>query len=245
LLEEPAQLPDGQGGTVPFTYHDLVAVTFSALYSPEVWPELAELLQELDLLTRPQAAAIALRAIASRLGLQQEEYPNILEGFAAVLCADSDNPGSVGAWKRAADATERRSPYFGRLLTWFSSICEPWPGQDADRYTGPFTKQTSNPVLIIGSRFDPITPYQGAVTLTRLLPRSRLLTLDGWGHVSLTRSACIDSHVNHYLLTTRVPPRGTICQPNVVPFAQPATQTLTMSPGTTAIPPAIRRTMPG
>ena len=245
LLEQPAQLPDGQGGTVPFTYNDLVSVTFSALYSPEVWPQLAEFLQELDLLTRPQAAAVALRAIASRLGLQQEDYPNILEGFPGVMCSDSDNPGSVGAWKRAADATDRRSPYFGRLLTWFSSICQPWPGHDADRYTGPFTKRTSNPILVIGSRFDPITPYQGAVTLARLLPASRLLTLDGWGHVSLTRSACIDSYVNRYLLTTRVPPRGTVCQPNVVPFAQPTTQALTMAPGTTGIPPAIRRAMPG
>jgi TAP-like protein len=30
--------------------------------------------------------------------------------------------------------------------------------------------------------FDPATPYRGAVTVDRLLPRSRLLTLAGWGH---------------------------------------------------------------
>ena len=81
-----------------------------------------------------------------------------------MACSDSDNPDQVGAWKRAAD---RAAPYFGRYWTWFSSICQPWPGHDPDRYTGPWTAQTANPVLIIGNRFDPATPYQGAVILAR------------------------------------------------------------------------------
>jgi hypothetical protein len=77
-------------------------------------------------------------------------------------------------------------------------------------------------VLVVGNLFDPATPYQGAVTVDRLLPRSRLLTLAGWGHTSLFASACVDAYVSRYLLTSRVPPKGTICEPDVVPFAQPA-----------------------
>jgi hypothetical protein len=80
-------------------------------------------------------------------------------------------------------------------------------------------------VLVIGNRFDPATPYHGAVTVDRLLPRSRLLTLAGWGHISLFASACVDGHVNTYLLNSRVPPMGTVCAPDVVPFAQPAAAT--------------------
>jgi hypothetical protein len=52
-----------------------------------------------------------------------------------------------------------------------SSICQPWPIRDVDRYTGPFTARTANPVLVVGGRFDPATRYQGAVILSRLLPR--------------------------------------------------------------------------
>jgi hypothetical protein len=100
-------------------------------------------------------------------------------------------------------------------------------------------------VLVVGNRFDPATRYQGAVTLANLLPRSRLLTLHGWGHTSLFASACIDAHVNAYLLTARVPPRGTVCQPDVVPFAQPAAQAQAAAGGASArvavIPPLIRR----
>jgi len=52
--------------------------------------------------------------------------------------------------------------------------------------------------------------------------------------------------VSGYLLTTRVPPRGTVCQPDVVPFAQPAAQAQTLaaggaSPRAAVIPPMIRR----
>ena len=80
-------------------------------------------------------------------------------------------------------------------------------------------------MLVVGNLFDPATPYHGAVTVDRLLPRSRLLTLDGWGHTSLFASACVDAYVNTYLLTSRVPPKGTVCEPDVVPFADPAAAT--------------------
>jgi pimeloyl-ACP methyl ester carboxylesterase len=208
LLANPAQTPDG-----PVGYADLVHATLRALQDPTQWPGLAEQLQQLDSLTHPPAAA-------TRVETSQPDYPNLLEGLPGVACSDSDNPDQVGAWRRAADAADRTAPYFGRYWTWFSSICQPWPGHDPDRYTGPWTRPTANPVLIVGNRFDPATPYQGAVTLARLLPRSRLLTLDGWGHTSESKSSCIDAHTARYLLTTRTPQPGTICQPDIVPFAR-------------------------
>jgi TAP-like protein len=62
---------------------------------------------------------------------------------------------------RAADIASRRFPYFGRIWTWASSICQPWPARDADRYTGPFTARTANPVLVVDGRLDPAARYQG------------------------------------------------------------------------------------
>jgi pimeloyl-ACP methyl ester carboxylesterase len=188
------------------------------LQDPAGWPGLAEGLQQLDSLANPSAAA-------TRIQTSQPDFPNLLEGLPGVACSDSDNPDQVGAWRRAADAADRTAPYFGRYWTWVSSICQPWPGRDPDRYTGPWTAQTVNPVLVVGNRFDPATPYRGAVTLARLLPRSRLLTLDGWGHTSEGKSSCIAAHTVRYLLSTRTPQPGTVCQPDVVPFAHPSAQT--------------------
>jgi pimeloyl-ACP methyl ester carboxylesterase len=249
LRRAPAQLPNGQGGTTPFTYNDLVTVTLHAMFAPNTWPDLAAFLQQLDELTRPQAAAAALRTLRVRLGAYQQDYPNVVEGQWGVACSDSDNPDQVSAWSEAARAADRRFPYFGRPWTWMSSICQPWPGRDPDRYLGPWTRRTANPVLVVGNRFDPATRYQGAVTVANLLPRSRLLTLAGWGHTSLLAgSSCVNGWVSRYLLTTLVPPIGTVCRPDVVPFAQPASQVQAASgPSESAvvIPPVIRRAIRG
>jgi pimeloyl-ACP methyl ester carboxylesterase len=250
LLREPVEFTDPASGEVILvTYAELIGTTLGVLYDPAVWPEWAEILQALDELTRPQAAAADLQALRARLGagFQQEDYPNFVEGFPGVACSETHNPANIGAWPRAARAQDRQFPYFGRPWTWFSSVCEPWPGWDDDHYDGPWNHRTANPVLVVGNLFDPATPYHGAVTVDRLLPRSRLLTLAGWGHTSLFTSACIDAHVSTYLLTTRVPPKGTVCQPDVVPFAEPAAaQSLRAGGASKAalIPPMLRRMLP-
>jgi hypothetical protein len=99
-------------------------------------------------------------------------------------------------------------------------------------------------VLVVGTRFDPATAYHGAVTVDRLLPRSRLLTLTGWGHTSLGVSACVDAYVSSYFLTSRVPPTGTVCAPDVVPFAEPAAAQAVQASGASKaalIPSRLRR----
>ena len=109
--------------------------------------------------------------------------------------------------------------YFGRIWTWASSICAEWPGRDEDRYLGPFNRVTANPVLVVGNRFDPATRYEGAVMVENLLPRSALLTVEGWGHTSLFLSACADQTIARYLLTVTAPAPGATCRQDVVPFA--------------------------
>jgi pimeloyl-ACP methyl ester carboxylesterase len=223
LLAEPAQLPDGQGGTAPFTYADLVGTTLGAMYDPSSWPDLAAFLQELDTLTSPARAAKTLRGLRQRLGLgARAPYEQVLEGFAGVWCLDPVNPDRPSAWARAAHRADRRDPYFGRPWIWFGSICAQWPGHDSDRYLGPFDRRTANTVLVVGNRNDPATRYQDAVSTSRLLGRGRLLTVAGWGHTSLFLSSCADAYVSRYLLTGRVPPAGTVCQVDEVPFAEPA-----------------------
>ena len=65
--------------------------------------------------------------------------------------------------------------------------------------------------------------------------------------ISLTLfvSSCVDAYVSRYFLTTRVPPRGTVCEPDVVPFAEPAAAqavSATAEPSKAElIPPMLRR----
>ena len=50
-----------------------------------------------------------------------------------------------------------------------------------------------------------------------------------------------------YLLTLQLPPRGTVCQPDVVPFAQPTPFARVLGPSARSIviPPLIQRIIRG
>jgi hypothetical protein len=89
---------------------------------------------------------------------------------------------------------------------------------------GPFTKRTSAPVLVVGNKLDPATPYEGAVALDRVLSRARLLTVDYAGHTSLGQSACVTRTVDAYLINGSLPPPDTVCQSDRQPFERPSAQ---------------------
>lgn len=220
LKKHPVAFPQPDGSVLEYDESFLVGDTLGAMYDSSIWPDLASFLAELETQADPAALAqhlLQLRAAAAAA----PEYHNYVEGFPGVACSDTINPTSYRAWVRAAAVSRRRDGIFGPLWTWASSQCADWPGRDRDRYLGPFTHRTARPVLVVGNQFDPATPYQGAVTAARLLPSSRLLTLHAWGHTSLFRSSCADQAIGTYLLTGRTPPRGTVCEQDVVPFQQP------------------------
>jgi len=223
LLAGPIQVTvDGE--TFPFTYTDLIYSMLGALYSPFAWPFAAEALALLESSASAQAVGAALADLRTSLGYVNKRgfprYPNFLEGFPGVACSDSDNPTSHADWFAAAEAAEAQFGYFGRAWTWASSICAVWPGKGEDRYTGPWNTPTANPVLVVGNFFDPATRYEGAQTVAGLLPNSRLLSYAGWGHtVYWGVSGCIDAAVNGYLISGVLPAAGTVCQPEIDPFA--------------------------
>ena len=214
--------PDGTEGEL--TYSTLVAITLNYMYFSPDWPELAQLLADFESAPASPRVGAALRRFSRSPGwVSHRSFPryfNAPEGFPAVACADSDNPNSYDSWLTAGVAADASAPYFGRIWTWASSICADWPFTDADRYTGPWDRATANPVLVVGNQFDPATRYAGAQAVAATLPRARLLTLHAWGHTSGFLSACADEAVARYLLDGTLPPVGTVCEQDEVPFAE-------------------------
>ena len=136
-------------------------------------------------------------------------YDNSHEAAAAVVCADSDNPASPRDWPPAAHAADRQAPYFGSPFAYTSFACADWKVRDRDRYAGPFNRPTANPILVVGTTFDPATPYAGAVALTHDLANARLLTLNGWGHTALGQpSTCAHEAEVRYLVDLTLPALG-------------------------------------
>ena len=97
---------------------------------------------------------------------------------------------------------------------------------------GPYHAPKSAPTtLVVGTRYDPATPYKGARRLVGELGNARLLTMIGDGHTAyLEGSPCIDAAIEGYLEAGTVPAPGTTCRQDV-PFALPQPQAAG-SPGT-------------
>ncbi len=71
-------------------------------------------------------------------------------------------------------------------------------------------------MLVIGTTYDPATPYQGSVAMAHQLARARLLTVDGYGHG--TTSPCADRFLSRYLIYKALPPNGARCAQSPQPF---------------------------
>jgi hypothetical protein len=56
------------------------------------------------------------------------------------------------------------------------------------------------------------------VTASRLLPNSRLLSSDNWGHTAYGTSDCATGAIDTYLLRGRLPKAGTVCHGDEQPF---------------------------
>ncbi len=232
------------GEQVTFTYADLVGGTLGSLYGPYGYLEITGNLSDLIILTEPPAKvaskaakvrrAAAVKSFAANLAKQRKRdesrlgwdfpYDNSLEAFEGVLCTDGLNPSSAASWPAWAAAADRRAKYFGRLWTWTSAPCatRTWTARDEDVFRGPFTHRTVAPVLVVGTKWDPATNYEGAVAAARLQPNSRLLSNDNWGHTSYGSSQCVTDAVDAYLLTQKLPAPGTLCHGDIQPFEGPA-----------------------
>jgi pimeloyl-ACP methyl ester carboxylesterase len=228
LRTAPVHMIDPTKGPFDLTYDRFISTVISALASSSEWSSLASALNEIHGTISNSSVYTALRAGIAFSALtaaadgtpSPDDLTHAAQQF-AVMCSDSINPDNHAAWSLAGETAETNIGIFGRFAAWQSSPCAVWQGNDPDRYLGPFTQMTTEPILIVGNRFDPITPYEGALQTHSLLPNSTLLTLEGWGHTSLLLSSCVDQAVSSYLLTSEIPSTGASCQQDTVPFAEP------------------------
>jgi pimeloyl-ACP methyl ester carboxylesterase len=205
LLIAPVEVTDpATGQTFLFTYQDLILNVLIALYNPFGYADLASLLAALEASASATELGLLLDRLQESTGLVTKRgfpnYPNFVESFPAVACEDSNNPTDYQVWFDEGVNADAVFGYFGRIWTWVSSPCAQWPLPDGDRYTGPFTAATANPVLVIGNLYDPATRYEGAQLANSLLPNSALLTVDMPGHTSLGINLCAGFLTGQYLL---------------------------------------------
>ncbi|NED96901.1 alpha/beta hydrolase [Phytoactinopolyspora alkaliphila] len=224
LKSDPAELVLPDGGTVEVTYATAVALTFSSLYEPGAWAAHAGLLTQLaagDAHLSGAAAALAERSLPHR-PRRGEDYPSV-GGNMASTCVDSGTTGDPRGYADQAEATDKEAPHFGRYRAWIVLPCEYLRLTDDDAYTGPWDQEVDTPVLVIGTRFDPATPYEGTEPYAAHFPDARIVTVEGYGHTVLGKSSCADETISEYLVELSAPADGSTCSQDVAPFAGDAT----------------------
>src|SRR4051812_10855067 len=201
-------------------YDELVRSTFSSfgIYTPALWPVLAELLHAAFIRDTDTVAGI-LTDLAQFTPPGMEDYPT---ADTAIACADTDNPADPQRYGQLGEQRDRTvAPYAGSSWAYLALPCAFWTGRSTERHTGPWNATTSNPVLLVSTRHDPATPYRNAVEVHDLLAHSALLTVDGVGHGAIGSSSCATQVTARYLLTGAVPPPGTVCAQDMAPFNPP------------------------
>ncbi|MEV0386329.1 alpha/beta hydrolase [Nonomuraea sp. NPDC050643] len=195
----------GVGGVREVTQSLATLGLLTPLYSRDSWPELTETLRRAF-----RGDGSLLLHNADQLTGRNDDgtYSNQTEANMAIGCVDGTYPVAYG---KAASAASARAPRFGPYIMWSSLPCAYWP-VPATFNPRPLTAKGAPPILVIGTKRDPATPYRWARALAGELESGVLLGFEGDGHTAyFNGSGCVDEVVERYLVTGAVPEDGAVC----------------------------------
>ncbi|GAA2520980.1 alpha/beta hydrolase [Pilimelia columellifera] len=243
LTAEPLKVPTGKATSLTYRYNEHIALTTAALYDDPVLA--TTLAAEVWTATSPSASAAAKKKALAAIGklagslgfgvartAAAASYDNTEEAQLGVMCSDGRHAAKATAWPALAAAADKGARHFGRMWSWMDSPCATsvWKAKDEDAYRGPFDRVTAGPVLVVGNTWDPVTHPANAVAIATLLPNSRMLGSDSWGHTAYGTSRCVTRAIDHYLVTgatdtvprpDALPPPGLVCMGDRQPYASP------------------------
>ena len=206
---ERSPLPTDSGATL--VQAEATTALFFGMYSTDLWPLLEDALASAQRGDGTDLAGLA--AIANQRTGPTSYSSNINSAFLAIGCWDSPAPPGRDGLASAARRWSKGAvvPDLATAMAWGNAPCSTWFGH-ASQPPSPVSSTTDAGILIIGTRFDPATPYTWARSLARQLPTSRLLTFEGDGHTAYgAGSACVQRLADAYLLTASLPAPGTRC----------------------------------
>lgn len=203
-----------QGRINPIGYRDgrkatagwVLWAVVSAMYTQARWPDLGGALADLQ---KGKAAGIFELADAYSDRDQDGNYTNLFDANAAVNCADDAKPASLDQIRALQSEWRLKYPVFGAPLATGMLTCSLWASERDPYPVGP--AKGAPPILVVGTRNDPATPYEQTAKLADMLGTGVVLTWEGEGHTAYPETRCINSAVNGYLISLTVPKAGTVC----------------------------------
>ena len=226
-------IPASNAPDRPVTGDDIRAALAQEVYSIYAWNELRDALVQLE-----AGDGAGIRTIADGFWGRNDDgsySPGTDRYF--LLSADEQNyPRRIEPFLKAGRQSYQRYDY----AFWNHGYAELnwglYPIRAKDSYDGPFRTTRRDPTtLVVGTRYDPATPYKEAKRLVQQLGNARLLTMTGDGHTAYDgypadgyNSECTDKAVEAYLFDLALPAEGTRCGQDWPDFTapEPAAKTL-------------------
>ncbi len=212
LLAQIDRTPMNNPEGLDLVQAEALGALFYSMYSPTIWPNLRIALTQAKAGNGGGLQSIADYA-ADRTG-PNTYASNMASAFPAISCWDTPAAPDAAGLRAAATAWSRgvRVPDMARAMAWGNAPCSQWFGHTT-RVPAPAKSTTTAPILVVGTTYDPATPYVWAQALSQQLTTSTLLTYRGDGHTAYgSGSRCVDDAVTGYLLTGTPPPAGTVCR---------------------------------
>jgi pimeloyl-ACP methyl ester carboxylesterase len=179
------------------------AAVGSALYDASSWPFLAVGLK--DAAAGDGSALIRLADNYNGRNLDGT-WTNFLEAFRAITCADFADRPTVA---EVQQAYAKNPPGHDLPSDGPQVACLGWPATAEPAST--ITKADTPPLLLVGTKGDPATPYANTAAMAQALGNGLVLTWDGDGHTAFPKTDCITKAVSRYLVDLLTPAVGTTC----------------------------------
>ena len=143
-----------------------------------------------------------------------------------ISCGDSGGTSDLttSALATLFNSYRKVSDFFAGVSLQYPLLCDGANLSVTPRFAQTFQNvTTAGPIVFVGNTADPTTPLRNAQRMSRAFPSSRVLTVNGTGHISFNAAQdpeCAASWIRGYFQNSTLPPLGTVCQGNQMPFEQ-------------------------
>jgi pimeloyl-ACP methyl ester carboxylesterase len=189
------------GGKVKVGASELEDIYIPGGYYNGYWPTLAEAFAAYvgDKNAEPLVEAYQNIAAVDASG------DNGYSVYTAVQCRDASWPRKWSTWQKDNWAVYKKAPFMAWNNAWYNAPCAFWPTKTLKPVNVANSKIP--PALLFQATDDAATPYQGGLTVHKLLKNSSLVVEQGGGNhgISLSGNSCLDKYLATYLSNGKVP----------------------------------------
>ncbi|MET7699028.1 alpha/beta hydrolase [Streptomyces sp. NPDC005485] len=128
--------------------------------------------------------------------------------YTSVQCRDASWPRDWNQWREDNWAVYDKAPFMAWNNAWYNAPCAFWPTDTLEPVD--VSNDELPAALLFQATNDAATPYEGGVTVHRLLAGSGLVVEQGGGNhgITLSGNACLDKYLAAYLKDGTVPHSG-------------------------------------